>query len=102
MIRLRSRIDRALERRWLGLLFFLLLALLLVFVAAHPIADEFVASAALVCAVAALLAMVPLLAGSGPLRSVATARRSRPPPAAPSAELATVRGSSQRSLPLRR
>lgn len=49
MIRLCSWIDRLLERRWLGAIVLVALVLLLVVVLIHPVDDDVIESAALVC-----------------------------------------------------
>jgi len=65
MIRVCSWIDRLLKRRWLGAIVLVALVLLLVVVLIHPVDDDVIESAALVCgalvlAVTAARAPLPL------------------------------------------
>lgn len=83
MIQLRSAIDRALERRWLGLLIILVLALLLVFVVFHTTIDAAHDEGGLTClALAAAIALLLLRARAGTTtESAPKPFRRRGPPA---------------------
>jgi len=103
VILLRRWIQRTLERRWLGLLLLVLFGLLLGFVALHPITDEFVHSAALVCAVMALLAYAVVLAfrfGRVADAPAWVSARGSPRTAMPARDVVAI--ASQVSSPLRR
>lgn len=103
MIRLRGLLRRAHDRRWLGLVLLLLLALLLAFVALHPVVDEVVHSSALVCAMIVLLTTTLVVLLQPALASRRSPGRSiRPPPRSP--VLVTDAGgvSALVSFPLRR
>ena len=78
---LRGLIERAAERRRLGLSVLVILAVLLVLIAFHPLADEALEVAALGCAALVLLA--------GPLG----VRREGPPPTATAVSSPGVRAS---------
>ena len=84
MIRLRSAIDRALERRWLGLLIILVLALLLVFVVFHTTVDAAHDEGGLAClalAAAIVLLLVRWRVSATTESAPKPFRRRGPPPA---------------------
>lgn len=75
MIRLRSAIDRALGRRWLGLVIILALALLLVFVVFHTTIDAAHDETGLAClTLAAAIALLLIR----PRADVSTERTPKP------------------------
>jgi len=80
LIRLRELIDRALERRWLGILVLLALALLLAFVALHTAVDEAHDSLLFACAAIAVLAVCVVSATQRLARTRALRSRSRRAP----------------------
>jgi peptidoglycan/LPS O-acetylase OafA/YrhL len=68
LIRLRKLIDRALERRWLGILVLLVLVLLLAFVALHTAHDEAHDSLLLTCVAITVLAACVVASTRGVIR----------------------------------
>ncbi len=80
MIRLRATLEQALRHRWLGPIVFLLVALVLSFLALHPASDGHFDAASL-CAAVALLAVVQLLiVAAAPLGRAPSVVSLRAPP----------------------
>jgi len=96
-------LAEGLGRRWLGPGVALLLVVLVLLIGLHPVADEFVEHAALICAVIALAGLIvipPVGVTPSPLPKRPAQKRSPPRAAFPVARLCLADG--QDYFPLRR
>ena len=90
--------------RWLGPTVAVVLVLLVLLIGLHPVADEFVEEAALICAVIALagLIVVPLVGAKPALRPKDAGRKRSPPRADFQSPALSLLDDQERSFPLRR
>ncbi len=98
----RGMLERALSRRWPGLAVLPLVLVLLALVAVHPVSDEFVEEAALMCEVIVLTAAIVVSRmGEGPTPRLESPAPKRPQPS-PSRAPSLCFSAHQYCFPLRR
>ena len=97
-------LERACGRRWLGPAVGVVLVVLVLLIGLHPVADEFVEEAVLICAVIALagVVVIPLVGGRPSLQPKDSAREQSSPRAAFRTSAPFFLDDRQPAFPLRR
>jgi len=104
VIRARGKLEDVLASHWLGPAVAAVLVLLVLLIGLHPVADEFVEEAVLICAVIALagVVVIPLVGGRPSLQPKDSARKQSSPRAAFRTSAPFFLDDRQPAFPLRR